>query len=335
MRVAAVIPTYRNLQTLPAVAQGLADLGFPVLIVDDGSPDGTGDWAQDWCASACDRWLVTLPENMGKGAALRAGLARARDLGFDAAVTVDSDGQHLATDAVRMRAEASDDCLVIGARSEQVDGYPARSMFGRRLWALGVRALTCLGASDPICGLRAYPLQRLHEVQCTGGRYAWEEEFLVRAAWRGWRIQELPITTVYLPKGERVSHFRLGDWGDSVGMFARLALRRLFFLEQCASPSGPLLRRDVSWRWICGAAWFVGAELGVFTPLPAAIAAVIWIAWRLHAPIVLGVLAACMGWLAVELSPFAAGGATLAFAAGLGLLLTPIVARTARIRGSS
>jgi hypothetical protein len=335
MRVVAVIPTYRNLQTLPAVAQGLSDLRFPVLIVDDGSPDGTGEWAEDWCCSARDRWVIRLPKNMGKGGALCEGLSLARELGFDAAVTVDSDGQHLVTDAARMRAEASSHELVIGARGEQVKGYPARSMFGRRLWALGVRALTGLGVSDPICGLRSYPLKRLHEVRCRGGRYAWEEEFLVRAAWRGWRITEIPITTVYLPKEERVTHFRLGDWGDSVGMFVRLAVRRMLFFEQCASPSGPLCRRDASWRRICGAAWLVGAELGVFAPLLAAIAAVTWIAWRLHAPIPLAVIAACMGWLAVESSPVPGVGATLAIAAGLGLLLTPIVARVARSLGSS
>ena len=78
MRVIAIVPTYRNIRALPEVLSGLEAGGLPVLVIDDGSDDGTGPWLDGWIAAGGHRWLERFPENRGKGAALAVGLARAR-----------------------------------------------------------------------------------------------------------------------------------------------------------------------------------------------------------------------------------------------------------------
>ena len=324
----AIVPTYRNLRSLPAVLAGLEAGGLPILVVDDGSDDGTGPWLEQWAATSGNRWLERVPQNRGKGAALAAGLDRARALGFEFALSVDSDGQHLVEDALRISASMEPGVLLVGAREEIAEGYPPKSMFGRRLWALGVRSLTGLAVSDPICGLRGYPLREASSVAVTAGRYAWEEEFLVRAAWAGVEIRETEIRTVYQPEGERVSHFALGDWFDSAFVWARLAWLRVSARAPRYRPRGPLARRDRSWRRIAGAAALVGCAVGALLPWFAALPLLAWVAWRLHAPAAVAVAAGLAGaaiasaWTPLVVVPIAPA---LAF----------LVTRAVHSRGSS
>lgn len=304
MRVVAVVPTYRNLQTLPDVVSGLVEAGFPVIVVDDGSCDGTSDWVERWRETHAECWLVRLGINRGKGAALEAGFEKARDLGFEFAVSVDSDGQHLIEDAVRLRAAARSNAVIIGARDEGAVGYPFRSRLGRRLWALGIRALTGVGIADPICGLRTYPLELTSRIRCVGGRFTWEEEFLVRLVWAGIAVESVPITTVYLPLEKRVSHYSLWDWVDSFRMFLWLACRRVFVLKSTGTLGVSTSTRDRSWRWLIGAACFVGGVFGALSPWWIACPVIAWLAWRLHASVIVGVTSALLASAAsIALTP--------------------------------
>ena len=324
----AIVPTYRNLRALPAVLAGLEAGGLPILVVDDGSDDGTGPWLEQWVAAGGNRWLERFPQNRGKGAALAAGLGRARALGFEFALSVDSDGQHLVEDALRIAAAMEPGVLLVGAREEVVEGYPPKSMFGRRLWALGVRSLTGLAIADPICGLRGYPLRETGSIEVTAGRYAWEEEFLVRAAWAGIEIRETGIRTVYQREGERVSHFALRDWFDSVFVWARLAWLRVAALAPRYQTRGPLACRDRSWRRIAGAAALVGCLAGALLPWFVALPLLAWVAWRLHAPAAVAIAAALVGaGIASAWSP----AAVVPAAPALAFLVT----RAVRFRGSN
>jgi hypothetical protein len=304
MRLVAIVPTYRNPLTLPDVVGSLERSGIPTIVIDDGSGDGTAQWLEQWVREPVPvgaeqmRWCECLPRNGGKGAALEVGLSLARKLGFDAALTVDADGQHLNPDALRIAGLRERGVMVVGARQERVEGYPPRSMFGRRLWALGVRSLTGLGVSDPICGLRVYPLAATESVSVRAGRYAWEEEFLVRAAWAGVEIREETITTVYQPAGVRVTHFIGRDWVEGFTAWAWLALLRLTFAVRCARPRGPLVRRDRSWRRVFGCSIAAATLMGAALPPIVAIPLASLLAWRLHAPILGAVLLTALAALA-------------------------------------
>jgi len=306
MRTVAVVPTYQNARTLPEVLQSLEAEGFHLIAVDDGSTDGTGEFLAQWAsADPARRHAVQLPRNLGKGAALEAGLAAALQRGFARAVTVDADGQHRAIDARRV-ADAATDGLVVGAREEQAPGYPARSLFGRRLWALGVRSLTGLGVADPICGLRAYPLECLDRIRCRSGRFGWEEEWMVRAAWSGVIVRQVEIATIYKPPHERVSHWAWHDWPRNIGTWAMLAASRIIAMRGPLVPAHdqPLRGIDRSARMLAVMTFAVAACTGAAsahwgsTGLAVACAALVALAFRLHASRPLTVVAAVLGWLA-------------------------------------
>ena len=306
MRTVAVVPTYQNARTLPEVLQSLEAEGLHLIAVDDGSTDGSGEFLAQWAsADPARRHAVQLPRNLGKGAALEAGLATARQRGFARAVTVDADGQHRALDARRV-ADAATDGLVLGAREEQAPGYPARSLFGRRLWALGVRSLTGLGVADPICGLRAYPLEQLDRIRCRSGRFGWEEEWMVRAAWSGVIVRQVEIATIYKPPHERVSHWTWHDWPRNVGTWAMLAASRIIAMRGPLVPAHdqPLRGIDRSARTLDVVAFAVAACAGAAsahwgsTGLAITCAALVTLAFRLHASRPLTVVATVLGWLA-------------------------------------
>ena len=194
--------------------------------------------------------------------------------------------------------------------------------------------------ADPICGLRGYPLRETEGLHVIAGRYAWEEEFLVRAAWAGVDVREATIHAVYQHAGERVTHFALSDWFDSLFVWARLAALRLFGLCPRYTPRGSLARRDRSWRRILGCAVFVSFLVGVAMPSYASIPLVVWIAWRLHAPIVVAALVALgaglvagafAGWTVAVSSVIPA----VIVAVILAVIFAALAPRTARFLGSS
>ena len=205
MQVLAVVPAYQAERTVGTVVRGLrAKLGRePVIVVDDGSTDGTARAAEQ--AGAV---VVRHAENRGKGAALVSGLLRARELGADAVVTVDADGQHPSEEAARVAVDSSPrEALVLGVRELGRDGAPRANRFSN---AFSNRFLSWFGGRplhDTQCGLRRYPLPETLALGARSSGYAFEAEVLLRAARRGWDITHVPVRVIYPPGSERVSHF--------------------------------------------------------------------------------------------------------------------------------
>ena len=226
MKVGFVVPAYQAEKSVAAVVRGLFEAlasegSAPlVLVVDDGSTDGTSA-----AASAAGARVVRHAQNLGKGCALRTGFGALIESGADAAVCVDADGQHPPEEAVRLAHDpAPRSALVLGVRDLVRDGAPPANVFSNRFsnrflsFALG-RTL-----SDTQCGLRRYPLP---ETLALGGRaegYGYEAELILRAALLGWNIVETPVRVIYPPEGERVTHFH------SVRDPAKIVYRVLFTL---------------------------------------------------------------------------------------------------------
>lgn len=284
MRSVVVIPTYQNLSTLPTILDECIRANQPVIVVDDGSTDGTAEWLDAWCRQGENRWKITQKMNRGKGAALALGLAEAVQRTFECAMTVDADGQHRIEDALELLSRWMPGRLLVGSRDETAIGYPITSLFGRRLWALGIRAVTGLGISDPVCGLRVYPLAEISTIRCRSGRYAWEEEFLIRAAQLGVIMDQQRIATVYLPRGRRVSQYNLArDWGESLLVFIVMSVQCLLRFAPIRIQNQPLRCRDRSSRRLLGMAVFVGGVCGLISPIWVVAPILAWIAWKLHA----------------------------------------------------
>jgi glycosyltransferase involved in cell wall biosynthesis len=206
---AYLIPAYQASRSLKQVIADLRALDpeGALLVVDDGSTDGSGDIAR---AQGVD--VVTHEVNRGKGVALRTGFAWLAERGFKMAVTVDADGQHRAEDAVMLAQHgAPAGAIVLGVRDLERDGAPKASRFSNRFSNWWVSRFSGLTLSDTQCGLRRYPLQATLALDSDARGYGFECEMLVRAARRGIPIVEVPVSVIYPPKAERVSHFRVAS----------------------------------------------------------------------------------------------------------------------------
>ena len=125
--ICAVIPTYNNVGTVAGVVRGVLAQGLPVLVVDDGSTDGTEE-----AFKGLEITYLRHPKNRGKGIALRTGLEEARRLGYRFALTIDADGQHDPGDIPALVAAAGDRTLVIGSRNIAADGMSSGSTFANK-----------------------------------------------------------------------------------------------------------------------------------------------------------------------------------------------------------
>ena len=206
LKLAVIIPTFNNAGTLARVVREVQRYTCSVIVVNDGSTDATADILTDFPEVT----LVSYPRNVGKGWALRQGFNAAAAAGYDYAITIDSDGQHFATDLPTFvdKLEADGPALLIGARNMTQDGIPGKSSFGHKFSNFWFWFETGLRAPDTQSGFRLYPLARLRGMRFFTPKYEFEIEVLVRAAWAGVPIGSVPIAVYYAPGKERITHFR-------------------------------------------------------------------------------------------------------------------------------
>ena len=114
-KICVLIPTYNNEQTLKSVIDSVLEFTTNILVVNDGSTDSTSQILSNYNNIK----IVSYTQNQGKGFALRTGFKEAVQLGYDYAITIDSDGQHFAKDlpAFIQKLEEVGPCLIIGARN--------------------------------------------------------------------------------------------------------------------------------------------------------------------------------------------------------------------------
>ncbi|MDR1671677.1 MAG: DUF2062 domain-containing protein [Alistipes sp.] len=214
-----MIPVYNNAATVEDVVRRTRRHVAGVIMVDDGSTDGTTEILAA-LASLDDIELITYRENRGKGHALRLGLAAATERGYRYALTIDADGQHFPEDIPLFLAQAAvtPDALIIGARNLTQTNMPPRNTFANRFSNFWFRIETGKKLNDTQSGFRLYPLAAMHGVRLFTERYEFELESAVRLAWRGVSVINIPVRVFYAPEGERVSHFKPGR------DFARISL---------------------------------------------------------------------------------------------------------------
>lgn len=205
VRPAILIPVYNHGATLRHVVQEALARHPHVIVVDDGCTDGGPDTIADLPVH-----LFRQEKNMGKGAAIRRGAEEAKALGYTHVITMDADDQHKADDipAFLEAIEETPWSIIIGARDFDVPNVPGSSRFGRKFSQFWMFVQTGVNVSDMQSGFRAYPVGLLECVSCSESRYSFEIEIVVRSAWAGFSIREIPIRVFYPPREERVSHFK-------------------------------------------------------------------------------------------------------------------------------
>jgi glycosyltransferase involved in cell wall biosynthesis len=205
-KVCVLVPTYNNAQTLAAVLESLLAYTPQILVVNDGSTDSTPAILERF--PQLER--VSYPINQGKGYALRTGFKRAVELGYDYAITIDSDGQHFAEDLPKFLEKLQDypNAIIMGARNMDQASVPGKSSFGHKFSNFWFKVETGKKLSDTQSGYRLYPVSRLQGMRFITKKYEFEIEVLVRAAWAGVDLTEVPVRVFYAEKEKRISHFR-------------------------------------------------------------------------------------------------------------------------------
>ncbi len=206
LRCVVVMPTYNNGTTISRVIADVLQYTDDIIVVNDGSTDNTAEML----SLISGIRVIDYRENQGKGHALRVGLRAARDMGYRYAIMIDSDGQHFADDIPVFldRIERKPDSLLIGARNLAADNMPSKNTFANKFSNFWYKVETGITLSDTQSGYRLYPLRRLQNIRFITRRYEFEVEIIVRAAWRGINVENVPVRVYYPPAGQRVSHFR-------------------------------------------------------------------------------------------------------------------------------
>lgn len=206
-----IIPIYNHHDTIAATVAALQPFALPVIIVDDGSDQQTKQVLQQLTQQHAFISLLTLPENLGKGGAVMAGMQHAWDSGFSHAIQVDADGQHNLDDIPQMRTlSAQHPSALISGAPVYDDSIPTSRKIGRHITHFWVWVETLsFSVRDTMCGFRVYPLAsciQLMQQARLGTRMDFDIEIMVRLYWQQTPIFFIPTRVCY-PVGGR-SHFK-------------------------------------------------------------------------------------------------------------------------------
>jgi len=205
MNTITIIPTYNNPLTIKNVAFDVINHGYELIIIDDGSSTVVESlFTEDEKENII---FLRHNENKGKGEAIITGVTKAKELGYTHVVSLDGDGQHLASQSKLLIDACTGDEIIIGARNFEIDNIPNGSKFGRWFSNFWARWDTGQEITDSLSGFRIYPTSIL-SLPIKTSRFDWEMEVIVRHADANRKIKEVVIECYYPTAEERVSHFR-------------------------------------------------------------------------------------------------------------------------------
>ena len=178
-----------------------------VIVVNDGSTDSSAEILRQFSQVQ----QIHLSKNKGKGNALQQGFKHADSLGYDYAITIDSDGQHFPEDIPvfieTLKNETNKEVLLIGSRNMTQHGIPKKSSFGNKFSNFWFWVETGNRLQDTQSGFRLYPIFAMKNLKFYTKKFEFEIEAIVKAAWNDIEVKNIPIQ-VHYELEDRVSHFR-------------------------------------------------------------------------------------------------------------------------------
>lgn len=207
MKVSIVIPVYNEMETLPKLLKTIRSCGYSfdyeIIVVDDGSKDGSREWLTDLSCGGFYHWGIRMrfhDTNIGRGAAMWLGASCAEG---NIIVWMDADLEHDPADLPRLIEPIlkGDADVVYGNRYlpvkyRQLDSFAHRG--GIRLLTLFNSIFTRNDLGDAACGYRAFTKGVRESIQIVQRRWGIDHEFTAKVSHRGWRIAEVPV--MYRPR---------------------------------------------------------------------------------------------------------------------------------------
>lgn len=230
-RVIMVIPTYNEAANLAWIVGRLrrAEPDVEILVVDDNSPDGTGDLADDLAATDAHLHVIHRTEKAGLGAAYLHGFGWALEQGYDVIGEMDADGSHQPEELGRLLAALTGADLVIGSRwvpGGSVVNWPLSRQVLSRGGNLYVRLLLGIRVKDATAGFRLFrrtTLEKIELASVESAGYVFQTDLVTRTVRAGLRVVEVPIEFVERVRG--ASKMTGAVAGESLKLVTRWGLR--------------------------------------------------------------------------------------------------------------
>ncbi len=213
-KICVVIPAYREEKRIGDVVRAARQHVPAVVVVDDGSGDGTGAEAEK--AGAV---LIRHERNQGKGVALNTGFQHARQQGFDVVITLDADGQHDPAELPKF-VEAyvrTGIPVLVGNRMADLEDMPRIRKWTNQFMSWMLSRTMGEYVPDTQCGYRLYRCDMIPYVSAESERFAAESEILLHIAQRKIRIGSVRIATIYGDERSKINPVK-----DTIRFFAML-----------------------------------------------------------------------------------------------------------------
>lgn len=218
MKLCVIIPAFNESKAIREIITKVRKLGLAVLVVDDGSTDNTAE-----IAAAGGATVIKNKVNNGKGAALAMGFHYALDKGMEAVITMDGDGQH-APDDITIFLSAipnSNSGIIIGNRMSRKANMPLLRVLTNKFMSRLISSIVKQEIPDTQCGFRLIKSEVLKILDLKTCKYDTESEILIKAARRGFKINSVPVSTIY--RGEKS---KINPLVDSIRFF-KLIIKEL------------------------------------------------------------------------------------------------------------
>jgi glycosyltransferase involved in cell wall biosynthesis len=192
--MAAVIPAYHEEKHICDVVRRLRKQLDNIVVIDDGSSDATAERAREAGAE-----VIIHPKNRGKGESIKTGLRYWLDRHMNWVFVLDADGQHRPEEVTVFMAAAMSDgaSLLIGNRMKNVKSMPVLRRFVNRWMSNQISRACGHTIPDTQCGFRMLHRHLIPELLGGTARFDYETEMLIIASRKGFRIESVPISTVY------------------------------------------------------------------------------------------------------------------------------------------
>ncbi len=202
MKICVIIPTYNEAKTIADIMQRVKLQGLEAIVVDDGSTDNTSLIAGNNKAI-----VLTNDKNEGKGASLVKGFNYVIAHDYDAAITIDGDGQHNTADIPHFirAAETSDSGILIGNRMHKPKDMPRLRFLTNKFMSFIISYIVKQNIPDSQCGFRLIKKEVLEKINFETNNYDSESELLLKAARLGFKIGAVPIDTIYRGEKSRIN----------------------------------------------------------------------------------------------------------------------------------
>lgn len=194
MKICVLIPSFNEEKTIGWLVRAVREFNYDVFVIDDGSRDRTAQFASENGAE-----VLINKKNLGKGASLRKAFDVLMHRDYDCIVTMDGDGQHLPEDLIHFARlfEEKRPGIIVGNRMMKPKGMPLIRWLTNKFMSFVLSKMCKQHVFDTQCGYRLIDMEVLKKLKLSTEKFEIESEMLIEAALNGFKIESVPITTVY------------------------------------------------------------------------------------------------------------------------------------------